>query len=258
MNRKVLGLVAAIALALVGTVAIVAYVDGAEDRALAGEQVVTVLVVQDEIPAGTPADEIGDRVAPERITQKVKAEGAMTTVTSVSGKVANATLVPGEQLVARRFVAPSVYRAAAAVDVPDDLLQTTISLSPDRAVGGTLTPGSTVAVSISFQGDAVTDNADTGAAGDKFTHVTLRKVLVTNVQIDETPTEDDTESDEEENNLEPADAPTSDLLITLALDDVNTERLVWAAEHGTVWLSVEPSKAPTGSTKVVTEGNVYQ
>ena len=254
MNRKVLGLVAAIALAVIGVFAIVAYVNGAEDRALAGEKVATVLIVKKEIPAGTPANEIGDRVSLERITEKVRAEGAMTTLTPVDGKVTNAALVPGEQLVERRFVEPSAYWTTAGVDVPDGLLQTTISLNPDRAVGGTLTPGSTVAVSISFDGDDFAPQT----TGDKFTHVTLRKVLVTNVQIDQNRSNDESDSEQNTNSLEPAKAPTSDLLVTLALDDVATERLVWGAEHGTVWLSVEPEDAKVGPTKVVTNGSIFQ
>lgn len=252
VNRRVLGLVAATTLAAIGTIAIVAYVNGAEDRALAGEEVVEVLVVKNDIPAGTPAEDIGDRVALEEVVEKVKADGAVTAVTALEGKVAGANLVPGEQLVEQRFVEPTAYRArGAAVNMPPGLLSTTISVDPDRAVGGVLTPGSTVAVSLSFGNE--------GNATVEETHMTLRKVLVTNVQIDADGIADDDSDDEgTDDAIEPGDAPTSQFLVTLALDAPSSERMIFAAEHGTVWLSLEPSDAPDGPTKVVTRGNVYQ
>lgn len=53
MNKKLLGVATALMLALIGTVALVAYVTNAEERALAGEELVEVYVVTTEIPAGT-------------------------------------------------------------------------------------------------------------------------------------------------------------------------------------------------------------
>lgn len=255
MNRRVLGLILAIALALVGTIAIVAYVNGAEDRALEGQKVVKVLVVKDEVPAGTPAEDLGDRVELETIAAKVKAEGAVTTVTALEGKVASATLVPGEQLVKQRFIEPTAYRArGAAVEVPSGLLQTTVSLTPDRALGGLITPGTKVAVSLSFVKE--------GAPPRELTHMTLRKVLVTNVQLngdvnDDSNDESDDNGGDDASQIEPGSAPDGSFLVTLALDDVDSERLVFAAEHGTIWLSNEPGDAPVGSTKVVNVENVY-
>jgi pilus assembly protein CpaB len=183
VNRRVLGLVAAFVLAAFGTIAIVAYVNGAEDRAIAGQQIVKVLVVKDDVAAGTPAEDLGDRVSLEEVSEKVKAEGAVTTVTSLEGKVAGTNLVPGEQLVEQRFVEPTAYRArGAAVDVPAGYLSTTVSVSPDRSVGGVLTPGSLVAVTISLTPEG---------GGTTQSHMTLRKALVTNVQINEEGATDD-------------------------------------------------------------------
>src|SRR5688572_1054231 len=179
---------AAIALAAIGTVVIVGYVNGAEDRALAGEEIVKVLVVTDEIPAGTPAEDIGDRVKSEQVVEKVKADGAVTDVATLKGMVTSASLVPGEQLLEQRFVEKTAYRSGTGVAVPEGMLQTTVSLSPERAVGGVLTPGTKVAVSISFEAQKTDANPSDGLAedsSDNLTHMTLRKVLVTHVQIDE-------------------------------------------------------------------------
>jgi pilus assembly protein CpaB len=242
--------VGAIVLALIGTFAIVTYVQGADDRALAGESVVKVLVVKEQVPAGTPATDLGDRVALEPVAEKVKADGAVTSTKQLGAQVASATLVPGEQVVTARFVAPSEYRASgASIAVPDGLLQTTIALEPQRAVGGVLTPGSTVAVVASF-----TDPDQS--------HIVLQKVLVTNVQLEDIgQTNDsgsDTTEDDDQQAAEPGAAPDGQLLVTLALDPGAVERVVFAAEHGTVWLALDPKSAREDGTRVVERGNVYQ
>ena len=48
MSRKVTGVVVALLLAAIGTTVLVRYVQGAEDRALEGEQLVQVFVVDDD------------------------------------------------------------------------------------------------------------------------------------------------------------------------------------------------------------------
>ena len=43
-----------------------------------------------------------------------------------------------------------------------------------------------------------------------------------------------------------ASAPTDSLLVTLALDAPSVEKVVYAAEFGTVWLSNEPDERTRG------------
>ncbi len=61
-RTKLAGVTAAVVLAGVGTVLLVGYVRGAEDRALAGEQPTSVWVVSDTIPKGTRAEDISAKV----------------------------------------------------------------------------------------------------------------------------------------------------------------------------------------------------
>lgn len=48
------------------------------------------------------------------------------------------------------------------------------------------------------------------------------------------------------------------LLVTLALAPKDAERLVWGAEHGTLWLSAEPVGTPNGGTQILDGQKVYQ
>jgi pilus assembly protein CpaB len=246
-----MGLTTAVILALVGTFAIVAYVSGAEHRAQAGEQLVKVLVVKENVPAGTPAKELGDRIGLEKISRKVMADGAVTNVRTLGDKVAGTTLVKGEQVIDTRFVAPSQYSATGAdVQVPPGLLRTTVALDPAQVIGGVLTPGAKVAVAASFDKDA-----DLPAE----THILFHQVLVTNVQLTGTVnSNENTSSQNTADTAKPGEAPTSQLLVTLALDGASVERLVYAEQFGHVSLSIEPSDASQNGLKVVTRENVFQ
>ena len=256
-------------LALVGTVAIIGYVNGAESRAQAGEHIVQVLVVKDTVPAGTPARELGDRVGLEKISAKVKADGAITSVKALGSKVAGTTLVPGEQLIKDRFVAKSNFSATGAdVQVPAGLLRTTVSLDPQRVVGGVLTPGARVAVIASFEPfdlqnqnpitiDGVVIKAD--GKTPSTTRTLMHKVLVTNVQLTgAVNSSDDTNNANTASSAKPGEAPTSQLLVTLALDGSATEKLVFAQEFGKLYLSIEPMDAPATGSAIQTWGSVNQ
>ncbi len=247
-----MGLIVAVVLALAGTIGIVTYVNAAEHRAQAGEALVKVLVVKESVPAGTPAKELGDRVGLESISRKVMADGAATSVKALGNKVAGTTLVAGEQVLSTRFVAKSNFSATGAnVQVPPGLLRTTIALDPQRVLGGVVTPGARVAVLASFdpyQNNTGRDlNIDGVTVADgksslSSTRLILHKVLVTNVQLTGTvTTSDDTSGEKTADTNKPGNAPSSQMLVTLALDPTATERMVYALEFGRLWLSIEPS-----------------
>jgi pilus assembly protein CpaB len=252
VNRRILGLVGALLLAAVGTVMIAAYVKDADARALDGQKTVDVLVVKKSVPAGTPAEDLGERVAVESMLKQAVVDGALVDVDDVKGKVTGAALIPGEQLARARFVDASAFRATgSSVEVPDGLLQTTVKLDPERAVGGVLTPGSHVAVTASFD-----DKANWPPAS---TQVLLHDVLVTNVQMTQSTdgkafTTKAATSDD--SDIAPGNAPTGQLLVTLALDVPSVERVVFAAERGSLWLSIEPDDASPAGSKNVTRSNV--
>lgn len=208
MNRKISGLAGAVGLAAVGTLVLVGYVQAAEDRALAGERLVPVLVVAAPAEKGTPADEVAVRT--EEVPVKVKASGAVTAMDDLDGMAAAVDLLPGEQVLASRF-APAEEVGGAGI--PDGLEQVTISLDAQRAVGGRISAGSTVGVFASFGAD------DTGR-----TELVLHEVPVVTV----TPADPAT--------AEEGAAPGT-VLVTLAVEPANVLPIVFGAEHGRLWLS---------------------
>lgn len=273
MNKRLLGIVAGIVLAGVGTFVLVSYVRSAENRALAGEERVEVLVVDNTVSSGEAADQIDDRVSSELVPAKVKAAGAVTDLDELAGTVAAVDLVPGEQLITDRFVTEETFAALGAIAVPEGLLEVTVSLAPHRALGGEIIPGDTVAFVASFDpftvedglgetGSTAPEGSDEGTSQDPggtrtsaSTHIILNKMLVTNVQVERLPASGE-EEDAEASGV--GLAPTGNLLVTLAGTAAEVEEIVFTAEHGATWLARQPVEADEADTQIQTRGTIYR
>lgn len=273
MKRKAVGLLAALAMAVFGTFLLVLFVRDAEGRAVAGELRVDVLVVQEAIPAGTPVELIEDKVALEQVPAKVKTDGALEELTDLSGLLTAVDLLPGEQVLAARFVEPDLL-TRTRVAMPEGLVEVTISLDPARAVGGTLFPGERVVVFSSFEpfeiGGAPVGETPEGdplveidgilvpidTKTPNATRIILEEILVTNVQVEELPVVE--EADGEVTASRRALAPSGNLLISVAIEPADAERLVFTAEHGTVWLGRQTTDIDLSDTQLQTRGRIYE
>ena len=253
MIRRATVALIAVVLAAVGTFLLTAYVRGAEDRALAGEATVDVLVVKEEIPRGTDAGQISGFVSTEKVPAKVQAVGSVASLDDLKGRVASVDLVPGEQIVSQRFVNPATLAAQGAVRAPEGAHQVTLLLDPQRALGGMVKPGDKVGVLGSFLDLPAGEKTATDAERP-VTHLMLHKILVTNVQGAPAPAGAEADGDVAGGTPVPA----GQVFVTLAVSATAAERVVFAAEHGTVWLTSEPDEAPEGRTKVQTKQTVFE
>lgn len=238
MSRRTVAAIAAIVLAILGAVILIGYVSGAERRAMDGMKPAEVLVVTEPVSQGTPAEDLEQSVQLTTLPATAVAPGSVASLKDVEGLVTTADLVPGEQLLEARFAEPGSL-GAGEVEIPEDKHQMSVLLEPQRLIGGQIGPGSTVAVYASF-----TDPDQT--------NLILHKVLVSQVQG--APAQ--AEPAEGEEAAEPL--PENSLIVTLVVDAGQAERVVFAAEHGTIWLSAEPEEAPEGGTGVRTRENIYQ
>jgi pilus assembly protein CpaB len=254
-----LGLVASIVLALFGAVVLVGYVHSAADTAAAGEPTTAVLVVKQRVAKGTPAAKLDGLVEVRQVPKSTKAEGALESVAALEGQVAAVELLPGEQVLPQRFTTAEKLGWAG---VPDGLLEVTVALEPQRAVGGQLKPGDTVGVVASFdpmkRDDAGLPPVPPPEAQSLpyGTHLILHRVLVSNVQTKATSAAKPKKTDgaDSAESDAPKPAPDGQVLVTLAVDASAVERIVFAAEYGHLWLSAEPADAPDGGTQIETRG----
>lgn len=240
MRRRILAASAALLLAVLGTGVLLAYVRGADGRALAGARTIGVLVVAQPIAAGTPGDQLADLVRTEQLPTRAAVTGRVTDLAALAGQVATVDLQPGEQLLAGRFAAPDSLQPAGTVPAPPGAGEVSVLLDPQRAVGGRLAAGDTVGVFVSLQEPI-------------STHAILHGVLVTQVQGAPTPAA----GDEAQTASAVSPVPTGSLLVTLALTAEEAEGVVFGAEHGTLWLSRETDGADLDGTEVLTPDNVY-
>jgi pilus assembly protein CpaB len=254
VNRRIVAAVLALALALVGTVVLVAYVRGADARALAGVETTTVLVVTRPVPEGTPASDLEGAVRLEQVPSKVVPAGTVSDLADLGDRVSTVDLQAGEQVLASRFVDESSLLPPGTVEPEPGDSEVSVLLEPQRAVGGRLSAGDEIGVYISMD---LSGNVDEDPEEEKIgtTHATLHGVLVTQVQGAPAP------ATGEDGDVETAStgsaAPSGSVMVTLALPARDAEIVVFGMEHGSVWLTLEPEGADLSDTEIVTQGNVY-
>ena len=281
MKRRVLGIVLALILATVGTLALVAYVKSAKKDASKNEEQVKVYVVTKDIRLGATVTEIKQQITLTDVPKRLEVTGAVTDLTQLKDTlVAGVRLKAGEQLLSSRLVDPLTL---VRVAVPNGLQEMTVALSPERAVGAALSPGDTVGIVISYDSGSIsstgptTESTTTLAGGTdttssttprslSTTHLTLQKILVTAVQL----SQQDSQRASKINVAAPSgagpadtiaanvnEAPSGQLLITLAVSGPQVEQIVFAAEFGHIWLTLEGANADEGGTRILTLDQAY-
>lgn len=232
MRRRIFAASAATLLALLGAVLLISYVHGADMRAQAGQQGVPVLVVDTTVPQGTSAQQLGSMVSLKSVPKRLVAPGSVDSLAALGDEVATANLLPGEQVVKDRF-ADSPGTSATA-DVPSGTQEVSVTLEPQRAVGGVLKAGDSVAVYL---------------AGATTEQPALPDVLVTRVS-------GGTTSGGTDSGGAIAAAQSSAVTVTLALAPKDVPTVVngmTAGQGGSLWLSLVGS--PTTATISTTGAN---
>lgn len=215
MQRRFIAAIAAVLLAGLGAVLLYSWVSQADARALAGTQPTAVFVATKPIPSGTKGSEISTFVEVKQIPTLAVVPGAITDLAEVTDLATTAEIAVGEQLISTRFGEPGTT-STGEVDVPEGLQQITVQLDASRVSGAEA--GDKVSVFLSQ---------------DEVTGLALRDILVVTVEAVN------------------ADAKGGARTVKLALPAADATRVVYAAEFGKVYLSVEPAEGSvSGKTKV--------
>ena len=245
MNRRILLFCTAIVIALLGTVAVAAYVGGANDRALAGQRTVEVLVAKDTIAAGTTAEQASAAglVTSMRVPQSAVPGGALSKLTDVGKKVAASDIVAGEMLLDAKFVA---QQAVGALAIPGDKLAVSVELTDSARVAGFVLPGSEVAVFDTY------DQSTGTASAQSATQVLLPRVTVIAVG-----TTTQRKPTAQEKAGQPADnKPVSTTVLTLAVTQQDAAKLVHGAQTGKLYFGLLSRASKTGPGTAVTNASL--
>jgi len=251
MRIRIIGAIVAVLLAIAGTVTVVLYVQGADERAAHGAQLVSVYVVHDAIDQGTSGAALHDHVSVEKIARNAVQPETVTSFSEIDGKVAAVDLLPGEQLVLGRFVDPATLAQRGNVPVPKGMQQVTVALPVERVVGGSVTAGSHVGIVVTV--DGVAADGTTATATTKFA---FQNMLVTKVQSG------DSYAPASDASTATKAAPVSVLMVTFAAGTADAERLIWSAEQQSkqtagIWLTLQTDGTDRNGSTAVTGSNVF-
>lgn len=252
-RRKLIGVIASVAVALVGTLVILRSSKSSTPTPSAlAEPAVKVLKVVKPVPKGTPADKLGDAVQEVNVPASQRSAGAAESLADLTGLVVSTDLVPDEQVMKARFVTVAEQqRAEVANSGGSGLMGVWLSLEPLRALGGRVQPGDQVAVVASFVN--VPSNGKNPEGAVPATAIMLHKVPVLEVVGGVVPVAAPTDG----SAAPVAVAPIAPLLIKLGVTAGEAERLIYAMNNGALWLASEANDVPEVDTKVVIRDNVY-
>ena len=240
-SRLVAGL-AALVLAIAGTLMLVNYVSNADRRAQESLQPVDVVVVDSAVPAGATVEELRSHVRLRSIPDAAKADGALSTLDGITGQVTAVALEPGEQLLASRLVDPSQRVTPGAVEVPAGMQEVTILLPPESVVGGTVRAGDLVGLYVT-QGNPAAPQV-------MSTQLVFDKVLVTAIQ--QAPPSSGNTADGT------SAVPTGSSFVTLARNSTDSAKIILSARVGNIWLTKQTAKTPPSQRTAVTTSGIFQ
>jgi len=260
VKSRLLGGLAALLLAVVGSVLLFVYVQGASARAQAGLEPVNVLVVTEKVAAGTKSSDLANKVRSETLPKSAVPEGVLSSLDEQNGKVTGVALEPGEQLLAARLVDPREL-VPGTVPVPEGLEEVTILLTPERLLGGRIEAGDRVTVYTSFKTE---ENMPAEASvpaevkgWKQSTGILFHDVLVTAVQKAAPDTKKSSNSGGDGSSASEVEMPNGSAFVTVARSDADAAKLVFGAEFGTIWLAKQTDTSAKSDPPVTTFGGLY-
>ena len=147
MGRRVLAILVAAVVAVIGVAAVLVYARGADQRAVAAQQPTDVYVATKAVSSGTM---LKDAIRTGAITKTSVASkglpvGALTRVTdSNSSLLALTDIQPGEYVLSGRFGTTPV--GTKAIEVPAGMVAVSVQLTDPARVGTFVTPGTRLAI----------------------------------------------------------------------------------------------------------------
>jgi pilus assembly protein CpaB len=253
MKRRILAILVALALALLGCLAVVAYVGAADERALADREAVWVLVATQRIPAGTTAARVRtggyvERVAMPAATVPTDALGELAADLDALAVTAD---VQARQLLLRGMFGEST-RLSGGLALPEGKLAISVEMTAAGRVAGFVRPGSKVAVFDTFtmqEGKGRIPAGDGLSSGHDANHAT--RVLLPRVEViavgergtagavTSAPAAGASPAAGGGSTKSGASAKAgATVLVTVAVTQAEAERLVHAALTGTLYLAL--------------------
>ena len=251
LGKRSMSLVLAIGLAALASVALITYVNGLEKKAYAGVETLDVYVAKSTIPVGTTVEQAASKgwIDKTPVPQKVVAAGAVTSLDQIRGRVAQVTILSGEQLVSARWTTPE--RFGTALPIPQDRQAITVEVSTPPGVGGFVQPGDHVSLIGQFDMAVPKTGVWANVSDPTMARFVLQDVPVLavgqSIAGGTTANEGDRAAAKDKNS---SSATTGTVLLTLAVKPADAETVAFVAFGGKMWFTLLPS----GQSPVRTAG----
>jgi pilus assembly protein CpaB len=228
MQSRLLAILVAVAFALVATAAMVVYVNGADRRALRDQEPVLVYVAKANIPAGTTGEDAqNDGLIDRReLPRTAVARDAIRSINQLGGRVAAVDIVIGEQLLSTRWVAGDEVAGRNLLRIPKDHQAVSIALDATRQVSGFVTPGDHVSMVATIEQPGSDDEVSQFLVQDLL-------VLAVGVTAQSNPAAQGGDRANQNRNQNLSS-------VTLAVRVQDVTKVVFATEHGSLYLSLLP------------------
>lgn len=244
MKRRSVQIALAVVLALIATVAVYGYVQRADQRAVAGKEAVTVQVVARLIPAGTSGKDVrdGGYLRSERLPADSVPPHAVTAVgDTMLERVATADIAPGLILLPE-MLGQQRTPSTSGLAIPKGKLAVSVQVTAQADVAGYVQPRSQIAVFNTF---IMVDKGGVGAGeggGEEkqdnwTTKILLPRVDVLAVSSGASPADTSKGID--------AAAGAQSLMVTVAVTQVEAQRLIHVAQKGSLYLALLSATSQT-------------
>jgi pilus assembly protein CpaB len=248
MQSRVLAILIAVVLALVATAAMVVYVNSADRRAISGQEPVNVLVAKDTIKAGTSGEDAQNAglIIQLQVPRKNVVAGALRFPTQLEQRYAAVDIVKGEQLLQGRWVGAEDVAGRRLLQIPENAQALSLGLDLTKQVAGFVTPGDKVGLVFSYKEKESSESVDK-------THFLLQNIQVLAVGATALPNG----SSQSSGRVNQGRGSQNLTAVTLAIPKEHVERVVFAAENGSIYLTLLPPNAkPQPNTQGITVSNV--
>ena len=253
MGRRTVLLVVAALIAALGTSLVFLYVRGADSRASAAYDEVEVLMAVDVITPGETLEQAqqAGKIQMGTVLRKELIDGAVSATGDLDKKVALSTIFPNEQIVSGKFGEPGEQKV---LTIPDGKMAISVNLTDPARVAGFVQPGAEVAIFVSAEPEALDTASGATTKLPKFTRLLLPRVSV--IGVGTTTVISTTKTDEETGESTTEQLPRT--LMTLAVDQDEAERIIYAAKNGEVAFGLLTDESAVKKSQGVTAAEIFE
>lgn len=250
MGRRILAIIAAAVIALVGAVLVLLYARGADARAVAAASPTSVFVTTTTVPAGTSlkdAVRLG-QIVKTQVAARAKPVGALEAVDDNNGALLSLTdIQPGQYVLSGAFGETPV--GEKAIQVGAGKLAVSVQLADPARVGTFVTPGSYITIFMTYplaKLGTATGTAPTTTGGASATDASATSVLLDNVKVIAmgntllTPTQQQQQA--AQTGDEAAQQQPGGFLVTVEVDPAQAARLIQGVNNYTLYAGLRGSE----------------